>query len=63
MANIRAFIEEIEPILQDLNSLNSSVFICWDFYINILKINYEKHFADFLDTTLAYSFYCQINES
>ena len=60
IANIPAFIEDIEPILQDLNSHNSVVFMCGDFNINILKINDEKHFADFLDTMLAYSFYPQI---
>ena len=60
IANISAFIEEIEPILQDINSQNSEVFICGDFNTNILKINDEKYFADFLDTMLAYSFYPQI---
>ena len=60
IAKISAFIQEIEPILQDLNSQNSEVFIFGDFNINILKINDEKHFADFLDTMLAYSFYPQI---
>ena len=60
IANIRAIIEEIEPILQDLNSHDSEVFICGDFNTNILKMNDEKHFADFLDTMLAYSFYPQI---
>ena len=60
VANIRAFIEEIEPILQDLSMHNSEVFICGDFNINILKLNDEKHFAEFLDTMLAHSFYPQI---
>ena len=60
VANIRAFVEEIEPILQDLSMHNSEVFTCSDFNIDILKVNEEKHFAESLDTMLAYSFYPQI---
>ena len=60
VANIRTFIEDIEPILQDLSMHNSKVFICGAFNMNIPKLNDEKHFAEFLDTMLAYSFYPQI---
>ena len=60
VANIRAYVGEIEPILQDLSMHNSEVFIRGYFVINILKENDDKHFAVFLDTMLAYSLYPQI---
>ena len=45
IANISAFKEELEPILQELDITNSEVVICGDFNINILKVNEESHFS------------------
>ena len=60
IANISAFKEELEPILQELDITNSEVVICGDFNINILKVNEESHFSEFLDTMLGYSLYPKI---
>ena len=59
-ANINAFTMELEPILQELSSTNAEVLIGGDYNINLLKINGEAHFSDFLDMVLGHSFYPQI---
>ena len=59
-ANINAFIMELEPILQELSSTNAEVLICGDYNINLLKVNGEAHFSDFLDMVLGHSFYPKI---
>ena len=52
-----AGIETHESVLRDLDLKNSGALICGNFNINIVKINDETHFCDFVDTMLACSFY------
>ena len=58
--NLNAFKAELEPILQELSSTNNEVLICGDYNINLLKLNGETHFSDFLDIMLGHSFYPKI---
>ena len=51
---------ELEPILQELSSSYAEVLICGDYNINLLKLNGEAHFSDFLDMVLGHSFYPKI---
>ena len=51
---------ELEPILQELSSSIAEALICGDYDINLLKLNGEVHFSDFLDTVLGHSFYPKI---
>ena len=44
VANIRVFVEDIEPIPKDLSMHNSEVFICRYFNKDILKVNDENGF-------------------
>ena len=58
--NIKGFVTELEPILNDLGNTNSEVLICGDYNINLLKMNSEQHFSYFFDTMLAHSFFPKI---
>ena len=58
--NIKGFVSELEPILNDLGNANSEVLISGDYNINLLKINSEQHFSYFFDTMLAHSFFPKI---
>ena len=46
--NINAFKTEIKPILQELGANNDEAVICGDYNINLLKMNGETHFSEFL---------------
>ena len=58
--NIKGFVSELEPILNDLNNTNSEVLICGDYTINLLKTNSEQHFSYFFDIMLTHSFFPKI---
>ena len=51
---------EMKPILQGLCANNDEAVICGHFNINLLKINGEAHFSEFLDTMLGHTFYPKI---
>ena len=59
-ANIKAFITELEPIIQELSSSNTEVLVCGDYNINLLKMTGEAHFSDFFEMMLGHSFYPKI---
>ena len=59
-ANIKAFITELEPIVQELSSSNTEVLVCGDYNINLLKMTGEAHFSDFFEMMLGHSFYPKI---
>ena len=59
-ANIKAFITELEPIIQELSSSNTEVLVCGDYNINLLKLTGEAHFSDFFEMMLGHSFYPKI---
>ena len=58
--NIKGFVSELEPIINDLGNTNSEVLICGDYNINLLGVNSEQHFSYFFDTMLAHSFFPKI---
>lgn len=58
--NIESFINELEPILAELNNRNAEILLTGDFNINLLKINEKDSFAKFLDTMLENSFFPKI---
>ena len=58
--NINAFKSEIEPIIQEIGTSNNEALVCGDYNINLLGINGEAHFSDFVDTMLGHSFYPKI---
>ena len=59
-ANIKAFITELEPIIQELSSSSTEVLVCGDYNINLLKMTGEAHFSDFFEMMLGHSFYPKI---
>ena len=58
--NVEQFISEIEPVLTQLNKTNTEVIIGGDWNLNILKINENNAFSDFLDAMFNNSFYPKI---
>ena len=58
--NIDAFIAEMRPILDKLNSSNLDVFCAGDFNIDLLKINNKEHYSNFLDMMIHNSYFPKI---
>ena len=54
------FIQEIEPILKELEKSNTESILTGDLNINLLKINDKPIFNEFLDTVISHSFYPKI---
>ena len=51
--NYQMFIQEIEPILKELEKSNTESILTGDLNINLLKINDKPIFNEFLDTNIA----------
>jgi len=56
----REFINELSPILKNLESNNTDVIIAGDFNINLLKVNEKPIFGDYFDMLTSHSFYPKI---
>lgn len=54
------FINEISPLLHELNTKNFEVIMVGDFNINLLKINEKNIINDFFDLMMNYSFFPKI---
>ena len=58
--NINAFIQELDPVLNQLNNTNSEVLLAGDYNINLLQIKQKEHYAEFFDKMVNNSFYPKI---
>ena len=54
------FIQEIEPILKELERKNTESILTGDLSINLLKINDKPIFNKFLDTVISHRSYLKI---
>ena len=54
------FIEEFEIFLTIIKRYKKSSFICGDFNINLLEINYNRHFNSYFDSIIAKGFFPRI---
>ena len=60
VANYQTFINELLPVLSLLQTLKPDVVIAGDTNINLLKVNENKHIAEFFDAIISQSFYPKI---
>ena len=51
------FLNELTPILSDLESRNCAVFLTGDFNFDLLKIKKKNIFNEFFDVMISHSFY------
>ena len=58
--NYRSFINELKPILSNLESQNRNIISAGDFNINLLRLNERDVFAEFVDLLTSKSFYPKI---
>ena len=58
--NIEQFIREIQPVMKYINDTKSEAIMGGDWNINILKVNENTAFSDFLDTMFNNSLYPKI---
>ena len=59
-ANIEKFIEEITPLVKFCNETNSEILIGGDFNINLLKMNENSSYSEFIDMMFNNSLYPKI---
>ena len=57
IGNYTQFLEEITPIIRQLEDLNNEIVLTGDFNINLLKINTRDIFTEFFDTLTSHSFF------
>ena len=58
--NIAKFIEELTPILNQVENINSDIIIGGDFNINLLKLNERLKFSEYFDLFISHSFFPKI---
>ena len=58
--DIHLFTIEFSNFLRSVKHINSSVFICGDFNINLLLISSNRHFADYFDNVISTGFFPKI---
>ena len=58
---IRNFIDEITPVLNNLQSKSCDVVLAGDFNIDLLKINERELYGEFFDLMLSCNFFPQIS--
>ena len=58
--DINLFTIEFSNFLRSVKHINSSVFICGDFNINLLLISSNRHFADYFDNVISTGFFPKI---
>ena len=58
--NIDAFIEEMNPVIDQINASNLDTFCAGDFNIDLLKMNIKEHYSSFLDMMVHNSLFPKI---
>ena len=59
--NYQTFIDELTPVLYDLQKRQCEVVIAGDYNIDLLKVKQKTIFNQYLDTLISLSFFSQNN--
>ena len=60
-SQIKAFCDEMAPVITKISKANTDTFFVGDFNINILKINEREKIQDYLDLFMSLGYIPQIN--
>ena len=61
--DINLYTTEFSNFLMSVKHVNTSVFICGDFNINLLLISSNRNFADYFDNVISTGFFSKNNSS